>query len=387
MTQALGSIDIATGALLGFDPAPAPLPRTALAPRAALERAIRPALQRGPCMVSFSGGRDSSAVLAVATALARREGLALPIPVTNVFPASAEADEACWQESVVSHLGLPDWVRLEHGDELDVVGPYARRLLSAHGLLLPCNVHFHLPILDAAAGGSLLTGIGGDELFSAARAPRSLLVGRRRGLPRRLAARAGARAPRALRRAVKGRRLSYDFPWLTAPARRALAREVAAAAVHEPRRLWPRLAFWRSLRYVNAGCIGLDLAASQTDTLLVHPLLDHHVWAATGALAAPRGFSSRSDAMARLFGDLLPAPTISRPSKASFDEAMWTATARAFAHSWDGRGVPREWVDVDALRDHWHGERPCAQTFTLLQSAWLAGAVDRVQEGVDGVLV
>ena len=81
-------------------------------PSAALERAVLPALLRPPCVVSFSGGRDSSLVLAAAVAVARSEGLAAPIPITVRFPASAESDEQEWQERVVRsargrRLGAP----------------------------------------------------------------------------------------------------------------------------------------------------------------------------------------------------------------------------------------------------------------------------------------
>ena len=51
------------------------------------------ALRRPPCLVSFSGGLDSSALLAVATAVARREGLDDPVPATLVVPGSPESDE------------------------------------------------------------------------------------------------------------------------------------------------------------------------------------------------------------------------------------------------------------------------------------------------------
>ena len=134
-------------------------------PLAALERACLPALRRGRCCVSFSGGRDSSIVLAAATRVARREGLALPTPVTNRFPHAGPTDESEWQELVVRHLGLDDWLRIDHTDALDIVGPVARQVLERHGLLWPFNAHFHVPLLEAAEGGALLTGIGGDELF------------------------------------------------------------------------------------------------------------------------------------------------------------------------------------------------------------------------------
>ncbi len=52
----------------------------ALTAREAIERAVLPALQRQPCLVAFSGGRDSSAVLAVAALVARRPGWRSPSP-------------------------------------------------------------------------------------------------------------------------------------------------------------------------------------------------------------------------------------------------------------------------------------------------------------------
>ena len=113
----------------------------------ALESAVLRVLQRPPCAVSFSGGRDSSAVLALATHLARREGLPLPIPATNRFPAVESSNETEWQERVVTHLGLDEWVRLEHDDELDCVGSIAQETLGRHGLLWPFNAHFHVPLL------------------------------------------------------------------------------------------------------------------------------------------------------------------------------------------------------------------------------------------------
>ena len=103
--------------------------QTGARPLTALDDAIRPFLRRSPCLVSFSGGRDSSAILAAATALARREGLPLPIPATNRFPHVDESDERPWQEHVVRALRLEDWIRLDFGDELDCVGPVASAAL------------------------------------------------------------------------------------------------------------------------------------------------------------------------------------------------------------------------------------------------------------------
>jgi hypothetical protein len=39
-------------------------------------------------------------------------------------PAAAEDH---WQERVISHMRLDDWLRIDHGGELDCVGPVAPR--------------------------------------------------------------------------------------------------------------------------------------------------------------------------------------------------------------------------------------------------------------------
>ena len=76
----LSPLEVASGLVFGLLPAAeaAPAAGPPEDPLEALEAAVRPALERSPCVVSFSGGRDSSAVLAVATQVARREGLPLP---------------------------------------------------------------------------------------------------------------------------------------------------------------------------------------------------------------------------------------------------------------------------------------------------------------------
>ena len=159
-------LEIAAGLPLRPFTDPVQLARVSMEPSVALKRAVLPALLRPPCVVSFSGGRDSSLVLAAAVAVARTEGLALPVPITVRFPASAATDEQEWQERVVGQLGVADWVRLDLGDELDCIGPVARPVLLRHGVLWPPNAHFHVPQLEHAVGGALLTGVGGDEIFS-----------------------------------------------------------------------------------------------------------------------------------------------------------------------------------------------------------------------------
>ena len=89
--------DIASGTVLGVGPPTLrAVPPVAPDPLAALGRAVLPALRRPPCVVSFSGGLDSS-VLAVAVRMARWEGLPDPVPVTWRFTGAPRADESSWQ--------------------------------------------------------------------------------------------------------------------------------------------------------------------------------------------------------------------------------------------------------------------------------------------------
>ena len=90
--------------------------------------------------------------------------------------------------------------------------------------------------------------------------------------------------------------------------------------------------------------------------------------------------------MRRLFGDLLPQAVIERSSKANFDQIFWTDRTRAFARSWDGSGVPHEWVDPEALARYWCGERPVAASSSLLQAAWLASVGHGVEQLPERVL-
>jgi asparagine synthase (glutamine-hydrolysing) len=373
----LTPLEIATGVVLGVDAPLAAAPsRPQPTPLEAIEQVIRPALERPPCLVSFSGGRDSSAVLAVATALARRDALPLPIPATNRFPDAPGSDEAEWQEQVVAHLGLDDWLRLEHEDELDCVGPVAQRVLRRHGLLWPFNAHFHAPIVGAAAGGSLLTGIGGDELLGASVLERAGAVLRGRARPRRRDLRrlAYALAPRPLRRRALRGRFPGALPWLRPEANAEFRRRWIAEAAADP------LAWGRRMRRVGArrdlrvGAASLARLGADADVLVAHPLSDPAFALSLAALPPARRWTSRAEAVQRLFGQLLPPHLLGRPTKAHFDEAFWRAPSRRFSASWDGTGVDATVVDVEALRREWSSERPMAQSFLLLQSVWLAEA-------------
>jgi asparagine synthase len=388
----LDRLEVATGLVLGVGPELEIVGRTRLSepPLRALERAVLPSLQRPPCVVSFSGGRDSSVVLAVAAAVARKEGLPLPIPATNRFPSAAATDESEWQERIVAHLALDEWIRLEHHDELDCVGPVATDALRRHGLLWPFNAYFHVPLLQLASSGSLLTGVGGDELMSPSRWSRALDVLHGRQRPQLLDVfRIGlAFAPPALRSRILRRRLPVQYAWLRQQARRAFAQTWAAQAAGDPRGWNAHFAWVRRLRYLQVGAASLRRLAADEDVSVGHPFLDAGFGAALANLPPGERFGTRGEAMQALFGGLLPEAVLARPVKTVFDEVFWNEASRTFAARWNGEGIDEEIVDREALAAEWARSAPDPRSFLLLQAAWLARherSADRVEQALDGV--
>jgi asparagine synthetase B (glutamine-hydrolysing) len=375
--RALSPLEISSGLVLPPARRAPALPRLdpGTTPRLTFEAAIRPLLDRSPCLVSFSGGRDSSAVLATATHLARRDGLPLPVPVTHRFPG-ANTQETEWQEQVIAHLGLEDWVRLDGAGDLDCVGPVAVDVLRRHGLLWPCNAYFHAPIFGAAAGGAVLTGVGGDEAFSPSSWARafSVLRGQARPGPRNLMQVAFAFSPRLVKRTLIRRWLPEVCPWLRPAARGRVEAFVAAEAASEPLRWRRRYRDLADSGYLEICLDSLAVLAGDHDVRLAHPFHDARFLAALAALPRRERPASRTEAMRMLVGDLLPEPVLSRSTKARFDDVFWTGHARALVAGWDGEGVDPEIVDIDRLRAEWASPTPAAHTFTLLQSVWLTRA-------------
>jgi asparagine synthetase B (glutamine-hydrolysing) len=373
----LGPFEAASGYVGGADEGVAVLRAGAhegMKPLEALESAVLPALLRPPCLVVFSGGRDSSAVLAVATSVARRNGLAVPVPATNRFPAAHAAEESEWQELVVRHLGLSDWHIRNWDGELDVVGPVAQTVLRRWGAVYPHNAHFALPLLEAARGGSALTGIGGDQVFTAAAKLHVAQLLCREVPPRRgdWRAFAAAAAPRRLRQAL-WQRHSSGAPWLTPRANARLAARLAADAASTP--LWfsdlVRRQLWRQR---TRTAIELTLAAlvGDLDVEMFHPLQSAAFLSAVAAAKPRTGYPSRDAAMTELFSALLPAPLLQRETKAGFNEAFFHEPSRSFVRQWDGSGLDPSFVDPNELRRVFSTPRVDARAFSALQAAWAA---------------
>ena len=360
--------------MFGGDGAGKPVPGAPPPPAVGLTDALVPALQRPPCAVAFSGGRDSSLVLAAATAAARREGLAPPVAITLRFPGAPDSEETEWQQRVIGHLGVTDWVRLELPEGLDVIGPSARRLLLEHGPFYPANAHLVEPMLDHVAGGTIVSGLGGDELFGLWERRRVADVAARRARPRwsDAAPLAAMLAPPRVRMHLpRRRRLAAPVPWLRPAAQAELDAIVAEQHAHSTSR-WDRHVLAvpgaRSLALATRD-IGRIAAVSGADFRV--PLLDPGFTAALAVAGGWRGFGGRGATLRALFSELLPDDVLGRRSKATFNDAFFTTDTRRFAEQWSGRGLDESVVDPIVLRAVWRAPRVDYRSALLLQRAWL----------------
>ena len=373
--------------LLGFVAGSRPVVRGHLGaarpihPRAALAASLTNLVQNGPCLVSFSGGRDSSAILALAADIARRRGLPLPVPFTLRYPAAPEANESAWQELVVRHLRLDDWEVIDVPPEsAELLGRVGTASLAAHGLMWPPAVHLDNTWLSHARGSTVITGDGGDDMFGPRRAtPLRSLVHLVHRYPSRL-------DRSVLRGAVKEAlpvraraQLAYikmktatDYPWLRSPFREEGLRLVARWTTSEPFS-WPKAIRSHAAQpSLLRGLANRDWLAGHYGVRLAHPFLDPQFVEAWASSGWPLGYAGRTQAMSHLFGDLLPGEVLARSTKAIFNGAFNGWSTRAFAQQWDGAGVDTSMVDIEQLRAAWLAERVPARTNALLQAAWLA---------------
>lgn len=336
------------------------------------------ALQHPPCVVQFSGGRDSSAILAVAVGLARRAGLPLPVPQTIIFPGGGESREDDWQLLVIRHLGLTDWVRVDAGEDADLLGPAAQEVLLRHGVIWSPVLATRWHHMALAAGGSLVSGEGGDEVLGPRRPTRVSTLLRTRSW------RVGARmvrgtladiAPRPVRVGRWKRRFAsgLGLEWLCPDVREDYLLRSAEQWSAEPF-AWPHAVQWvTSCRHASLGKATTAALAAEAGAGFCAPFLDPRFLGSLPGAFGPLGPPGRTAAMQALFGSLLPPEVISRTTKAVFTVPAWGPRARDFVSAWDGKGLDATLVDADALRRHWARPRPSAMTFCLLHAAWLAG--------------
>jgi Asparagine synthase len=375
----MSPMEVVFGYVFGHEGMIAPSSDAGRTPREALERVVRDALLRPPCGVAFSGGRDSSLVLAVATHVARRDGLTEPVPITTVYPGVDDADESTWQELVVRHLKLRDWQRVTIRDELDVIGPLAASHLLTDGLLWPPTIAVDVPFIEAVPGGSILDGEGGDEVLGT-RAHRIAPVTRLLRSPRpltwsRVRSALVAIAPRPLRTAhSRHRRTVSRLTWL-----RPMALDALGDVIDQRERQSP-LTFAASVRMVPTRRTQVLMArnrrilAERRDVAMSSPLLHPDFVHALARDGGVLGRGTRTDVLRSLAPDLLPDQVLARTTKAAFTLCYLSRYTREFAAQWTGAGVDHELVDPDDLRRAWLSDRPPAPTAALLQSAWVASS-------------
>ncbi|MGH3834143.1 MAG: asparagine synthase-related protein [Pseudonocardiaceae bacterium] len=375
--------DVAIGCPAGSVPLPPQPTRIRPDPACALRDALRPALLCTPCVVAFSGGRDSSLLLAVAADLAAREGMRPPTALTFRYPGDPAADESSWQELVVAHLrntGLRfRWVRRDITSELDNIGPLMAPVLRAHGgPTFPAGLGNTILLAQHASGGSLVTGNAGDEVLGGHRASVLRTVLRRRGHGLSTAdwrhAMACA-APRPVRLRL-GRREVDDAPWLRPVLRGAAVAETMRREAARP--LWWDRSVWAALapRAVMIGNRARARIAQDCDCELVEPLGSPDFVASYAAFGGRWGGITRAAGTRMLAAGLLPDAIIDRRHKTHFNASRFGPVSREFAQAWDGRGVDDSLVDPVALRAAWLVDVPPASTAMLLQQAWLASQTE-----------
>ena len=342
---------------------------------AGLDAVLREALARPPCGVMFSGGRDSSVLLAAATRLAHDEGFEPPVAITLRFPGNADADEAAWQQHVIDTVKPADWTVIEPGDDFDLLGAPARAALRAHGVRWPPMAHNAIGVLGHVRGGSLIDGEGGDEVLGAQRsAPLARLVSLRRPPGLRLTAEiARAVAPKVVRRRNGDALLAaMDASWLTHGARAELRNALVADDVGCPLSWQGAVRWMTDRRAAVTAMTTIDAVGAEHDVVRHHPFFDDRFVTPFLGFGGRFGFHARTAALKALFTGLLPDTALRRVGKASFNTAAFGRESCAFAERWDGTGVDTALVDVDALRACWQRDVVPGGTFMLVQAAWLA---------------
>jgi asparagine synthase (glutamine-hydrolysing) len=347
--------------------------------RGVLEELILPALERPPCVIGFSGGRDSSSLLALATHLARREGLPMPVAFTFRYDNEAEADETPWQELVIIHVGVSDWEKAHVGTRHDLVGELAQAFVLSHGLVFPPTLYNNTLPLMRASGGTHISGEGGDEIFGVRR---STLLRRILDNPkylakkRHLAYAALCFGPRKSRVAAWRRELRQQMngtlTFVRLEVREQVYRDLACHFALEPFNHTSSLGWHLRRKMIVMHQEALTAFSNEHNVLHLDPFLEPRFVAAYARMVRPYGLATRRDAMRALFADILPDETLTRTSKALFNRGFLTDVGRAFARSWQGAGIDTDIIDGEALRSAWLSTWPPSQSFGLLQSAWLA---------------
>ncbi len=341
---------------------------------------IESSLDDRPVYVEFSGGCDSSVVLAAAAAVCRRVGHADPVPVTFRFPEYPETDESSFQDTVVEALGLTAWQCFESPD-MELLGGPSRAAQRSLGVAWPPQVFTRAAIWSELEPGVLLTGEGGDEvlgppLFNPLRSVASAARRRDAAAAAQAARLAVMGSSQRARLIVSGNPLGWEVPWLSPELRQEVFALAAHEAAQEPirRTSWAR---WylrapsvhrmeSNLRWFGAS-FGLDVRCP-----LMAPAV---VWAAVDVVP-PYRRRTRTQLLHAAFADTVPGVVRSRTSKIHLTRPFFGGSTKAFAAHWDGSGLPPG-IDAEWLRHEWlTSDEPHAGSAMLLLVAANATGAD-----------
>jgi hypothetical protein len=372
-------LDLSVGWLFGTEPRPdIPQLDPDTDPRRELETVLLEHLERGPVGVTFSGGRNTGTILAVAQRVARRHGLPDPVPLSLHFgvPETRKDEEA--QAAAIEALGLSDtWQRIDMNGRAEILGPLARDGLERHSLLFPANAYWVRPMaerLKEVAGDgelTLMAGHGEAELHSYwPYGPLHQVLARKRRPGRHeLRLLAQAAVPHSMRTRRERRRYgARSLPWLRPGVIDRLAELSEPVAWVR----WDRtLTFLRARRCESATQRGYEALARDTDVRVAFPRLDDRYLGALIKCGGAGGYGTREELTERLFGDVLPPALKGRTDKIAYGKVFFGAETRGFAERWSGDGLPEHLVDPGVLRGLWMSERYDWRTAALMQLAWL----------------
>ncbi|MCA1841452.1 MAG: hypothetical protein LC723_14205, partial [Actinobacteria bacterium] len=372
--EGLTAVEVASHMVLGGSLIANSINTDAEDPVKSLEAEILIKLQSGDCYVSFSGGRDSSTILATGARVAKAHRLRPPVPVTLRFASDPASHESEWQDGLVNSLGLDDWKVIDMEHDLELLGPWAERSIREFGLTFPSNAYLHMPMFEFARGATLMTGLDGDGLFGSWRwrSHSAIRNRQRKPRPREIPGMVHAMMPAGMRAAIGHVNGKMDIHWLKEPFRSRLRKQWVDEVSREPSH-WARWVEWfAGRRYLTLATSSLQRLASLSDTRVVHPFLSQRFLSSIAAKAAPGGFGNRTEAMKMLFGGVVPDEILERSSKARFVSSLWGPKTRQFIQDWDGSGIDVAVIDEQALREEWANTEPNFATSLLVQQAWLA---------------